>query len=274
MDLGIENHVALVTGAGRHIGLDIAKQLAAEGARIAVNDLFPDRAEAAAKEIRSLGGDALAVPADITQLDQVEAAVARIVDHWGSGPQILVNNAGIPAPVSGDDQEFGTKSEPFFLQTRPADWQRWNDLNYFGSLNATYACLPHMQKDGYGRIIGIISDAARIGGPRLAVYSGAKAAILGFLKSIAGEYARFGITANCVALGAFIHEDVDQTWGTPEEREKRRQMFLSYYPLGKKLGRLTLGSDAAFAVSMFASRRSEWITGQVFSVSGGFCMAG
>jgi hypothetical protein len=126
-----------------------------------------------------------------------------------------------------------------------------------------------MSKQGYGRLIGIVSDAARVGGPRLAVYAGAKAAIVGFMKSVAGEYARFGITANCISLGAFIHEDIDQTWGTPEEREKRREMFLQFYPLAKKYDRLTLGSDAAYAVAVMASRRSEWITGQVFASRGG-----
>jgi NAD(P)-dependent dehydrogenase (short-subunit alcohol dehydrogenase family) len=272
MDLGIKGHVAVITGAGRHIGLDIAEGLAQEGARVAINDLFPERAEAAAAKIRAAGGEAMAVPADVTDLEQVKAAVAKVVARWG-GVHILVNNAGIPAPAGGEG-EFGTKAEPVFLETKPADWRRWTDLNYVGTLNATYACLPHMKEQGYGRIVGIISDAARVGGPRLAVYSGAKAAILGFLKSIAGEYARFGITANCVSLGAFIHEDIDQSWGTPEERERRRQSFLKFYPLAKKYNRLTLGSDAAFAVAMFASRRSEWITGQVFSVSGGFCMAG
>lgn len=272
MDLEIKGHVAVVTGAGRHIGLEIAKGLAAEGARVAINDLFPERAEAAAREIRDMGGEAMAVPADVTDHEAVRAAIDKVAAQWG-GVHILVNNAGIPAPAR-QDGEFGTKSEPFFLQTGPDEWRRWNDLNYFGTLNATHACLPYMQKAGYGRLIGIISDAARTGGPRLAVYAGAKAAILGFMKSIAGEYARFGITANCISLGAFIHEDIDQTWGTPEEREKRRQMFLSHYPLAKKYNRLTLGSDAAYAVAMFASRRSEWITGQVFSVSGGFCMAG
>jgi 2-hydroxycyclohexanecarboxyl-CoA dehydrogenase len=273
MDLEIDGHVAVITGAGRHIGLDIAKALSNEGARVAVNDLVPERAETAAAEIRREGGEALAIPADVTDLEQMKAAIAKVVQRWG-GVQILINNAGIPVPVGAQEGEFGTKMEPFFLQTMPADWRRWTDLNYFGTLNATSACLPHMQSAGYGRLIGIISDAARTGGPRLAVYAGAKAAILAFLKSIAGEYARFGVTANCVSLGAFIHEDIDQTWGTPDEREKRRQMFLSFYPLAKKYNRLTLGSDAAFAVSMLASKKSEWITGQVFSVSGGYCMAG
>lgn len=273
MDLGIEGHVAVVTGAGRHIGLDIAKGLAAEGVRVAINDLFPERTEAAVAEIEKAGGEAMAIPADITDLDAVLAAVGKVKEKWG-GVQILVNNAGIPAPAKADDAEFGTSAEPVFLRTEPADWRRWNDLNYFGTLNATYACLPHMQEAGYGRLIGIISDAARTGGPRLAVYAGAKAAILAFLKSIGGEYARFGVTANCVSLGAFIHDDIDATWGTPEEREKRRQMFLSYYPLAKKYNRLTTGSDAAYAVAMLASKRSEWMTGQVYSVSGGFCMAG
>lgn len=273
MDLEIENHVAVVTGAGRHIGFEIARGLAAEGARVAINDLFPERAEAAAAAIRDAGGEAMAIPADVTDLEQVRAAVQSVVDAWG-GVQILVNNAGIPAPASDDESEFGTRVEPVFLQTKPEDWRRWNDLNYFGALNATHACLPHMQEAGYGRLVGIISDAARTGGPRLAVYAGAKAAILAFMKSIAGEYARFGITANCVSLGAFIHEDIDQTWGTEEEREQRRQKFMAFYPLAKKYGRLTTGEDASYAVAMLASRRSEWMTGQVFSVSGGFCMAG
>jgi 2-hydroxycyclohexanecarboxyl-CoA dehydrogenase len=273
MDLGINGHVALVTGAGRHVGLDIAKGLAREGARVAINDIFPDRAEAAAGEIRKAGGEAIAVPADVTDLDQVKAAVAKLVETWG-GVNILVNNAGIPVPTGAGDSEFGTKAEPVFLQTGPDNWQRWIALNYVGTLNTTYACLPHMQSAGYGRMIGIISDAARTGGPRLAVYAGAKAAILAFHKSIAGEYARFGVTANCVSLGAFIHEDIDGTWGTPEEREKRRQMFMSFYPLAKKYNRLTVGDDAAFAVTMLASKGSEWMTGQVFSVSGGYCMAG
>lgn len=273
MDLQIKGQVALVTGAGRHVGLDIAKGLAMEGVRVAINDLVADRAEAAAEEIRQAGGEAMAIPADVTDLEQMRVAVDKVVERWG-GVQILVNNAGIPTPTQNNDSEFGTKSEPFFLQTGPTDWRRWTELNYYGTLNTTYLCLPHMQKAGHGRLIGIISDAARTGGPRLAVYAGAKAAILAFLKSIAGEYARFGITANCISLGAFIHEDIDKTWGTPEEREQRRKMFLSFYPLAKKYDRLTTGDDAAYAVTMLASRRSDWMTGQVFSVSGGFCMAG
>lgn len=272
MDLGIKGHVAIVTGAGRHIGLDIAKTLAEEGCRVAINDIFPDRAEAAAKEIREAGGEAMAIPADVTNLEAVQSAVKRVTENWGT-VHILVNNAGIPAPAR-NDQEFGTKAEPVFLQTSPEDWDRWIRLNYYGALNTTYSVLPHMQDQGYGRLIGIVSDAARTGGPRLAVYAGAKAAIVAFNKSIAGEYARFGITANSISLGAFIHEDIDETWGTPEEREKRRSMFMNFYPLAKKYDRLTLGSDAAYAVATLSSRGSEWITGQVISVSGGFCMAG
>ena len=272
MDLGIKGDVAVITGAGRHIGLEIAKGLAAEGCRVAINDLFAERAESAAEEIRAAGGEAMAAPADVTDLEAVQAAVAKVVDAWG-GVHILVNNAGIPEPA-GEDTEFGTKAEPVFLNTSPENWRRWIDVNYFGTLHATYAALPHMVDGQYGRVIGIVSDAARTGGPRLAVYSGAKAAIVGFSKSIAGEYARFGITANCVSLGAFIHDDIDETWGTPEEREKRRQMFLGYYPLAKKHNRLTEGADAAYAVTTIASRHSEWMTGQVYSVSGGFCMAG
>lgn len=272
MDLEIKGHIAIVTGAGRHIGLDIARELAREGARVAINDLFAERAEAAAAAIRREGGQAMAAPADVTDLAAVRAMVDKVVSAWDS-VHIVVNNAGIPAPPAGGS-EFGTRAEPVFLQSSPEEWRRYVDVNYYGMLHTSHAALPHMQKQGYGRILGIVSDAARTGGPRLAVYAGAKAAMVGFAKSIAGEYARFGITANCLSLGAFIHQDIDATWGTPEEREKRRQMFMGFYPLAKKHNRLTLGSDAAYAVAMLASRRSEWITGQIFSVSGGFCMAG
>ena len=102
MDLGIEGRVALVTGAGRGIGGEICKTLAAEGARVAVNDLFQERADEAAEEIRAAGGVAIGVAADVTDLAAMQAAVERVASEFG-GVEILVNNAGIPA-VSGDEE--------------------------------------------------------------------------------------------------------------------------------------------------------------------------
>jgi 2-hydroxycyclohexanecarboxyl-CoA dehydrogenase len=213
MDLGLTGKVALVTGAGQNIGRRIALTLAGEGAHIVVNDLFEDRAERVAQEIREGGGTAVAAVADVTKPDQVEAAVATAREALGP-VQILVNNAGLPAPTSASESRENRVKE--FSDLDPALWPRWIDLNYYGALWCTRAVLPAMQEGRWGRVVSIISDAARIGEPRQSVYAGAKAAIAAFSKSVAREVAKHGITVNCVSLGAVIHPEWLKEWGTPE----------------------------------------------------------
>jgi NAD(P)-dependent dehydrogenase (short-subunit alcohol dehydrogenase family) len=271
MDLGLNGKVALVTGAGQNIGRRIALTLAAEGAAVAVNDLFEDRAEQVAQEIRDGGGRAVAAVADVTKQDQVEAAVATTREALGP-VQILVNNAGLPAPTKESESRENRVKE--FVSLDPELWARWIDLNYYGALWCTRAVLPGMQEGGWGRIVSIISDAARIGEPRQAVYAGAKAAIAAFSKSIAREVARNGITVNCVSLGAIIHPEWLKEWGTPEEVEERLGKIKRVYPLARAYDRLGKAEDAAFMVTILASQPAEWITGQIVSVNGGFSMVG
>jgi NAD(P)-dependent dehydrogenase (short-subunit alcohol dehydrogenase family) len=121
MDMGIKDRVAMVTGAGRGIGRQICLTLSEEGAKVAVNDVFQERAEAVAEEIRQAGGQAMGVVADVTDLEAVTAMVSRIADEWGS-LDILVNNAGIPVITSAEDATVAAGQ--FFSQSDRAQWDR------------------------------------------------------------------------------------------------------------------------------------------------------
>jgi len=272
MDLRLTGKVAIVTGAGRGIGRAIALTLASEGARVCVNDLFDDRIEAVVAEIRAAGGETLGGRADVTDRAQVASMVERAVDAWGTA-HILVNNAGIPAPGMGAGGGQGP-----FAETKPDAWPRVMDLITYGALNCTYACLQPMLGQQYGRIVSIVSDAGRIGEPRLAPYSMAKAGVIGFSKALAKEVGRYKISVNCVSPGVTQTEGlagspVGGAGATPED-EARFQALLRQYPIGRGLGRIGQPQDIANAVAFLVSDRAEWITGQVLSVNGGYSMVG
>jgi len=272
MDLKLKGKVGIVTGSGRGIGRGIAMALAAEGAKVVVNDYYLERAEAVAKEIKDAGGEALAVQADITKAEQVEQMVKKVVDQWGK-VDILVNNAGIPAGI--------LESNPFsvmrtFMESERADWDKWIQLDFGGTLNCCKAVLGPMAQQKYGKIINIISDAGRVGEPRQVVYSGVKAGIVGFSKALAKEVAQFRINVNCVAPSATGQTFTSQLTGSDnpqtEEQKERLKKVMKVYPLARSMGRLGLPSDLANAVAFLASDAAEWITGQVLSVNGGYCM--
>ena len=264
MDMGISGRVALVTGAGRGIGLEIAQTLAGEGVRIAVNDLFPDRADEGAMAIRNAGGNAIGVAFDVTDSDAVAEGVARAVKEFGA-VDILVNNAGIPA-VSAED---ALPSAGGYLEdTDRAGWDRTMGLITYGVLNCSKAVLPGMKERRWGRIVSVISDAGRVGEPRLVAYSMAKAGVIGATKALAKETGRFGITVNCVSPATTV-TDATRDW-----IEAQSEQIMRFYPLAKGLNRLGLPSDIANAATFLASVRAEWITGQVLSVNGGYSMVG
>lgn len=269
MNLELNGKTALVTGGGQGVGRAICLELAAEGANVVVNDLFADRATAVAAEIAAAGGSAIAAPADIIDPDAVRGIIAAVASTFGK-VDILVNNAG----VVPERREKGGMP-PAFRNMPREDWRKIIDLNVYGTLNCCEAVLPGMVEAGSGKIISIISEAARLGEARLAVYSGAKAAILGFSKALAREHGRDRINVNCVALGAVGHEGIKdgplRPGATPENNELLAKM-LGAYPIGKGLGRIGVPTDVSGMVAFLASPRADFVTGQSIGVSGGFAM--
>ncbi|MDM8011936.1 MAG: SDR family oxidoreductase [Parasphingorhabdus sp.] len=270
MNLHLNDRIALVTGGGQGVGRRICHELAAEGAVVAVNDLFAERAEAVADEIVASGGRAIAVPADITDAAAVEAMFDTVASQVGP-VTVLVNNAGIIP----ERREKGGMT-PRFVDTPVEDWPKIIGLNVYGTMNCCRAALPGMIAAKSGRIINIISEAARAGEAMMAVYSGAKGAIASFGRALAREHGRDRITVNMVALGAVSHEGIKDgplhVDATPENNELLRKM-LSAYPAAKGLNRLGRPEDVAPAVAFLASDHSAFITGQTLGVSGGFVMS-
>lgn len=270
MELGLNSQVALVTGGGQGVGRQICIELAREGARVVVNDLFAERAEAVASEIRAQGGDVLAAPADITQAEQVHAMVETATQHFGAPVQILVNNAGIIP----ERREKGGRT-PAFVDMPVGDWAKIVNLNVYGTMHCCHAVLRGMVERKGGRIVNIISEAGRIGEANMAVYSGAKAAIAGFGKALAREHGRHAITVNSVALGAVSHEGIKDgplhVSATVQNNELLAKM-VNVYPISKGVGRLANPQDVAGIVAFLASDRALFITGQTIGASGGFAM--
>lgn len=261
MDFGLKDKVAIVTGAGRHIGRQIALTLAQEGAKVGVNDYFADRAKAVAAEIERLGGEAIGIKADVREESEITAMVKEVLDRFGK-IDILVNNAGVlPEEASGGN--FGLT----FAETDRRQWDGTIGVNLYGCLNCTRAVINHMIQQRYGKIVNIISDAGRVGEPRLTTYSAAKAAMVGFTKALAKEVGRYRINVNCVAVGA-----TPQKGTITEVPEEKMRDWFRMYPMARGWERLGLPSDIANAVAFFASDVSVWVTGQVLSVSGGYSM--
>lgn len=247
----LAGRTALVTGAGQNVGADIARVLAAQGASVAVNDLFDERAKSVADGIVEAGGTAVAAIADVTELDSVRAMVSDVTRQLGP-IDILVNNAGVPPNPKWDLRPF--------TDTSPDSWATWIDINLYGVFHCCHATAPSMAERGWGRIVTIVSDGGRIGEPNVAVYCAAKAGAIGFNKALAKELAPSGVTVNCVALG---------TMGPPDADPELEAKLARRYPVGR-IGR---GSDIAPAVLYLASPEAEWVTGQVLPVNGGYTTA-
>jgi 3-oxoacyl-[acyl-carrier protein] reductase len=245
---------ALVTGAGQGIGRTIAMTLADAGAVVAVNDVLEASADVVAEEIAATGGKASAVPFDVTNFEQVTSAL------YGYGDvDILVNNAG-NAGTAG----FGRICD--FVESDPADWASYFAVNLFGVMHCTRAALPSMIRGGWGRVVTIVSDAARYGDAKLAAYAAAKAGAAGFCRSVAREVGRHGITVNCVSLGTIETPATARALAdSPEAKEAERSLLGPY--VIRRRGR---PDDVAGAVTYLASPLASWITGQTYAVNGGY----
>jgi 3-oxoacyl-[acyl-carrier protein] reductase len=243
---GVQDRIALVTGAAQGIGAEVARRLAGGGAKVAVLDLDDAAASAVAKEI---GG--LAVAADVSKREAVQAAVDRVVAEFG-GLHILVNNAGV------------TRDNLLFKMTDD-DWTAVMEVHLRGAFLASQIAQQHMVAARYGRIVSMSSTSA-LGNRGQANYSTAKAGVQGFTKTLAIELGPFGITANAVAPG-FI--ETAMTKATAERIgttiEQMRESVAQVTPVRRG----GIPADVANAVAFLAAEESGYVTGQVLYVDGG-----
>ena len=237
-----------MTGASRGIGRAIALQLAGVGAKVAVNYASSSTAaDELVNQINSNGGDAIALQADVSKADQIDALVNTVMEKWGR-VDVLVNNAGITR-------------DTLLLRMKPEDWQAVIDLNLTGVFLCTRAVSKIMLKQKSGRIINIASVAGQMGNPGQANYSAAKAGVIGFTKTVAKELASRGITVNAVAPG-FITTDMTS--------DLKADGILQFIPLG----RYGEPDEVAGMVRFLAADpAAAYITGQTFNVDGGMVMA-
>ena len=257
LDLG--GQVAFVTGAGQGAGRAIALALARHNAGgIAVNDYYPERAAAVVAEIKALGVPALGVPADVGDHAAVSAAIKDAAAQLGP-VTILVNNAGNAGPTSN------ISNGPLFWETPPGDWDRFFRTNIQGVMNCCHAALPGMVELRKGRIVTIVSDAGRMGGARLAAYSAAKAGAAGFVRAIAREAGRFGITSNAVSLST-LEPPLDEPAKTQFLAGEQAKAITAAYVI-RRLGK---PEDVAGITLFLCSEAAGWITGQTYPVNGGY----
>jgi len=259
-EIDLSGRRALVTGAGQHIGRAIALGLARAGAEVAVNDIVSERAAVVVDEIQERGGRGLASVFDVTDPGDVKRSIGELA------PDVLVNNVG----NTGAGNPAGAAMMPFaeFAESDPAEWGKIFAINLFGVLHCAHAALPAMLERGWGRVITIVSDAARVPERRMATYSAAKAGAAGFSRALAAEVGQSGVTVNCVSLGSIESEHAERAREQAPNPERERKMLRRY--LTPRLGR---PDDPASMVVFLASRHADWITGQTYPVNGGYSSA-
>ena len=243
---GLEDKIAIVTGAGQGIGQAIARKLAAEGATVAVTDLD----EASAIQTADALTGAVAIHADVSDRQAVQAMADRVVQQFGR-VDVLVNNAG------------WDKASPF-VDSDPADWDRAIAINLYGVLHTCKAVLPLMAARGGGAVVNLGSDAGRVGSSGEAVYSAAKGGVIAFTKSLAREMARHQVRVNCVCPGP-----TDTALFASFAGPKLREALTKAIPF-RRLGQ---PADVANVVAFLASDEASFVTGQTVSVSGGLTMS-
>jgi len=246
---GLKGNTAIVTGAGRGIGRDIALAIAGRGADVAVLDVDLDGAKETAGLIEKAGQGALAMKCNIAGYAEVQECVKEVL-AWRDQVHILVNNAGITR-------------DNLLLRMGEDEWKTVIDINLTGTFNMTKVVTKHMFKKRYGRVVSIASVIGQMGNAGQSNYAASKAGIIGFTKSVARELAPRGVTVNAIAPG-FI--DTPMTAVLPEDvQEQMRRMI--------PLGRFGTGDDVANVVVFLVSELGGYVTGQVINCDGGMVMA-
>ncbi len=245
----LDGKAALVTGASRGIGAEIAKQLAKEGARVAVNySGSQSKAEEVVNEIIAAGGQAFAIQASVSDAENVTEMVKQTIEQFGS-VDILVNNAGITR-------------DNLLMRMKESEWDDVIDTNLKGVFLCTKAVTRQMMKQRAGKIINIASIVGVSGNAGQANYVAAKAGVIGLTKTTAKELASRHINVNAIAPGFITTEMTD------ELSEDVKNQMLTQIPLSK----LGNPQDVAKAVVFLASDDASYITGQTLHVDGGMVM--
>lgn len=250
MNLGLNGKVALVTGGGRDVGREIALALAQDGVTVAVNyNNSAAEAQGVVDEIVKAGGKARAYRANVGDYAAVRAMVDSIVTDFGR-IDILINNAGV---VIGER----------FVNSTPEQWARQIDVDLYGTIHTCHAVAPHMVRQNGGRIITLAGDSSRVGENGIAIAAAARAGGIALMKSLAKELGRANVTCNAISLGL-----IETSHSDAEFLAANREKIVRNYPL-RRIGK---PGDIAPTVAFLSSDAASWITGQVLSVNGGFCM--
>jgi 2-hydroxycyclohexanecarboxyl-CoA dehydrogenase len=244
----------VVTGGASGIGRATALQFASAGAKVLIGDVNVEQAAATAKQIRAAGGEAESLPLDLTDGASIDAFVDQVMTRLGGAPDILASVAGVDKVMP-------------FLDNTPDVWELLTQVNYLGPVRMIHRFLPKMMERRGGKIVTVASDAGRVGSSGESFYAGTKGAVIAFTKSLAREVARAGITCNCVAPGP---TDTPLFNGTIPEGSKLRDALIKAIPLR----RLAQPAEIANTIVYFATPATDFMTGQVVSVSGGLTMHG
>ncbi|MCX5213898.1 3-oxoacyl-ACP reductase FabG [Kitasatospora sp. NBC_00240] len=243
--------VAVVTGAARGIGAATALRLAADGYAVAVVDLEEAAGKDTVDKIVAAGGRALAVGADVSDAEQVQAAVDRIAAELGA-PVVLVNNAGV-------------LRDNLLFKMSESDWDTVMNVHLKGAFLMTRAVQKHMVDAGFGRVVNLSSSSAQ-GNRGQANYSAAKAGLQGFTKTLAIELGKFGITANAVAPGFIATE---MTAATAARVGMEFEAFKAAAATQIPVNRVGVPEDIANTISFLAGEGAGFVSGQVIYVAGG-----
>jgi 2-hydroxycyclohexanecarboxyl-CoA dehydrogenase len=252
---GLDGRTVIVTGGGDGIGRAICLRLAAEGCVVGILDIDEAAAQAVVSEIRADSGDAHAYRADVSVYAQVEAAVDQF--ERDAGPvAFLVNNAGWDQAMS-------------FLDTTPEFWEKVMAINLRGPLNLHHIVLKRMAARGFGRVVNIASDAARVGSSGEAVYSACKGGVVALTKTLARELVGKHITLNALCPGP-TDTKILRSFFEGEQGAKIAEGLKRAIPMR----RLGVPEDYPGLVAFLLSDDAAYITGQTISVSGGLTMHG